>query len=138
MILADTGALYALGVRGDAHHAEAVRYFRAERKRTPFGVTAPILTEAAYLLGSRWGIEPVYRLLEGVRGAGFSYLDVEGADVARSLEVLREYEDAGIDWCDAVSLAVCERLGIRSVFTFDRRDFAILRARGTGALRVVP
>jgi len=48
------------------------------------------------------------------------------------------YADAAIGFVDASVVAIAERLGIRQVWTLDRRDFSLIRPKHVGAFDIVP
>jgi hypothetical protein len=51
---------------------------------------------------------------------------------------MRRYEDAGLQIADAVLAHLAERESIRTVFTLDRRDFAIIRLKRNRTLKLLP
>ena len=59
-------------------------------------------------------------------------------DLARCLELLRDYQDANIGFVDASVMAIAERLKITKLFTTDRRHFAILRPKHCKMFTLVP
>ena len=65
-------------------------------------------------------------------------LDVSAEDVAAALAIEQRYEGLKIGLTDAISLALCDRERIATVFTFDRRDFGGFRPAHGGALTIVP
>jgi predicted nucleic acid-binding protein len=53
-------------------------------------------------------------------------------------ELMRKYRDRPMDCTDAALVRVAEREGIDTVFTVDRKDFAIYRLHGRRRFNVVP
>ena len=49
------------------------------------------------------------------------------ADLRRSLDLMRRYEDAQIGFVDATVVAIAERLKLQRILTTDRRDFSLVR-----------
>ncbi|MDR7520984.1 MAG: PIN domain-containing protein [Armatimonadota bacterium] len=138
MILVDTGALYALANRRDHHHREAVSYFRRIRPREVLAIPTPVLVEAVLFLEGRLGPDAARALWDDVIRGVFDVLPVSGETLAKAREIDREYLDADLGFVDCVSLALCERHRIKTVFTYDRRDFALYRPSFVGALTLVP
>ena len=60
------------------------------------------------------------------------------SDVGRAVELMRTYADAAIGFVDAAVVAIAERLGIRQVWTLDRRDFSLIRPKHVEAFEIVP
>ncbi|HEY6475242.1 MAG TPA: PIN domain-containing protein [Polyangia bacterium] len=136
MILVDTGAFYALADRADRHHAAAVACLRELDDRL---ATHPLIAaEAWYLLESRLGRHAARRFTEQLAGGSVDLLLVEAADYAAALAIEQRYENLGLGLTDAVSLALCNRERIATVFTFDRKDFGAFRPARGRALRLVP
>ena len=136
MILVDTGAFYALADRRDRNHARSVACLRALDQ--PLATHPLVLAEAWYLLEARLGRGPARRLCEQVAAGKVELLPVEPDDVAAALALEARYADLALGLTDAVSLALCEREKIDTVFTFDRRDFGAVRTRHAPALRLLP
>ena len=136
MILADTGALYALASRADVNHAAAVACLRSLRE--PLAVHALILAETWYMLESRLGRFVARRLCDKVAAGDLPLLTVDVEDIAAALTIEQRYADLGLGLTDAVSFALCEREGITSAFTFDRKHFGAFRPSHAPALRLLP
>ena len=47
-------------------------------------------------------------------------------------------QDARFDFVDVAQMAIAERLDIRRVYTFDRRDFSQFKPRHTDYLELLP
>ena len=63
---------------------------------------------------------------------------VEPPDWARIVELLEEYADMPLGIVDASVVAACERLGVTTLATLDRRHFSVVRPRHCEALTLVP
>ena len=134
MILVDAGPLVAFVDAGDQHHARCVAALKAVRE--PLATVWPPLTEAMYLLADLpVAQEALWEMLQ--RGA-VSLLPLDSADVPGIREFMRKYANRPIDLADAALLRVAEREGIRTVFTVDRRDFAVYRLHGRIRLTLIP
>jgi predicted nucleic acid-binding protein len=134
MILVDTGPIVALLSARDRHHRACVAYIKASRDA--FGTVWPVITEAVYLLDPvPDGPDKVWEMLE--RGA-IRVLDLNVADVPRIRELMRKYRDLPMDFADAALVRVAEREGIRTIFTIDRKDFALYRPSHLRRFELVP
>ena len=125
MILADTGPLVALFDPADADHARCVSCLKEMKE--PLQTTTPVLTEAFHLLrpGSR-GSHGLMRFVTQ-RGLGVWYLDDES--LGRAFDLMQRHADAPMDLADASLVVAAELLGLRKVFTLDRKDFRAYRIR---------
>ncbi len=56
----------------------------------------------------------------------------------RTAQILGIYADSGVDYVDALIVAVSERLRIRTVLTFDRRHFGLVRPLHCPAFDLLP
>lgn len=136
MILVDTGAFYALANRSDVNHKAAV--FCVRSLGEPLATHNLILAEAWYLLESRLGRLPARRLCEQITAGTIELLPVEAEDISVALAIEEKYQNLELGLTDAVSLTLCEREEITTVFTFDRKDFGVFRPSCAPALRLLP
>ena len=60
------------------------------------------------------------------------------ADYKRAAEILRKYDDANIDFVDAIVVAIDERLNVTKILTVDRRHFDIFKPRHCQAFAILP
>lgn len=125
MILVDTGPLVALFDPADAWHERCVA--RLKSIREPLVTTEPVLTEAFHLLvpSSRGSL----RLMDFLADGGVRLWFLDDAGVRRAFELMRRYADVAMDFADAALLVAAEALDARKVFTIDRKEFTIYRAR---------
>jgi len=139
VILVDTNVLYALADRRDKHHARCADWLQ----RTPdvLMVPATVLAETCYLIDKTLGPEAEAAFLDSV-GTGpeytFQLVELVVSDLRRMSALVRQYADLRLGGTDASVVAVCERLGIRTVATVNLRDFATVRPRHTPAFIIVP
>ena len=59
-------------------------------------------------------------------------------DRIRAVAIMGAYDDARFDYVDCLIMAMCERLDITRIATFDRRDFSIFRPTHCDYLELVP
>lgn len=125
MTLVDTGPLVALFDPQDEQHNRCRRILREIRDAIP--TTTPVLTEAFHMLGpASIGSD---RLREFVEAGGLSVWFLDRPWLTRAFELMEVYADDPMDWGDASLLAAAEALGMRRVFTIDRKDFETHRVR---------
>lgn len=99
-----------------------------------------MITEAAYLIGSRGGSTAEALFLEALAPGGiFQIAELDPAtDLPRMAELVRTYANLPLGTVDATVIAVAERLGADTVATTDRRDFSIARHVHVPAFTLVP
>ncbi len=125
MILVDTGPLVALFDPRDEAHARCIEVLKAISE--PIGTTLPVLTEAVHLLQP--GSIGTQCLIDFITGGGIEVLFLDDQLLRRALELMVQYRDAPMDLADASLVAVAESRNLRTIFTVDRKDFAIYRIR---------
>ena len=136
MVLADTGALYALVDRTDSWHSRVRNWW--ETKREPVGVPLTVLPEVTYLLGKWMGARAELDFVRGVALGEFPIETLEADDVTRAADIMTVYLDTPIGFVDASIVAMAERLGVIRILTTDRRHFALVRPRHIPAFELVP
>lgn len=134
MILVDAGPLVALADRTDAHHTACLRAL--ENLRGPLATVWPALTEAVYLV-RRWPAAQM-ELLNLVETGALRLLPFGRDDMPRVKALMTKYRDLPMDLADAALVRVAEREAIRTIFTVDRRDFALYRPLGLGRFKIIP
>ena len=135
-LLVDTGPLYALADRADAHYERVRRFWR--NNTDLLLVPHSVLPEACYLIEWHLGPEAGARLLDSfvrgeLRGEALTL-----ADVQRSAELIRLYADSGLGFVDASLVAMAERLNITRILTLDVRHFGQVRPRHCQAFELLP
>jgi predicted nucleic acid-binding protein len=101
-------------------------------------VPTRVITEVAYLIGSRPGAEPEVRFLGDVAGGAFAVEPVAPSDWLRIAELVSRYRDLPLGTVDASVVAAGERLGITELATVDRRHFSVVRPNHTGGFTLLP
>lgn len=133
-VLIDTGPLVALFCADDPHHHDCLRQF--DLLHRPPVVSWPVLTEVVWLLRKTPNaIDQLFRLLDESL-VQIVELDEHAASWIRRF--MHRFEDIEPDLADATLVYLAERLEISSIFTIDRRDFAIYRTSDDRALTIVP
>jgi predicted nucleic acid-binding protein len=97
-----------------------------------------VITEVAYLLGTRLGWEVEARFLGDLTSGAFVLEPVHAADTLRMVELVAQYHDLPLGTVDASVVAAAERLGLSEIATVDRRHFSIVRPEHVGAFVLRP
>jgi uncharacterized protein len=97
-----------------------------------------VVTEVAYLLGTRLGWEPEARFLGDLAGGAFTLEPVHAADALRMVELVARYHDLPLGTVDASVIAAAERLGVTEIATVDRRHFSVVRPVHVAAFTLRP
>ncbi len=104
----------------------------------PLVVPALVVTEVAYFLADRIGPQAEQAFARSLRDGELLVEPVEPFDWTRILDLLEQYGDLPLGIVDASVVATCERLGIETLATLDRRHFSVVRPRHCAALTLVP
>jgi predicted nucleic acid-binding protein len=97
-----------------------------------------VITEVAYLLATRLGVEPEVRFLGDLAGGAFTIEPVAVADWLRIAELVARYRDLPLGTVDASVIATAERLGVTAIATVDRRHFTVVRPAHVAAFDLLP
>jgi predicted nucleic acid-binding protein len=138
VIVVDTGVLYALADDTDTHHRRCTDWLQTTTDELL--VPSLVITEAAYLIGSRGGSHVEALFLESLTPGGrFRVEELDpGTDLSRMAELVRTYDNLPLGTVDAGVIALAERLNVGTVATIDRRDFAIVRPAHVAQFTLVP
>jgi predicted nucleic acid-binding protein len=120
--------------RDDRYHErclEAIRSFPGL-----FLTTEAVLTEAMYLLAGISGSQQA--CLEIFTRGGVVLVAATRASLRRCQTLMAKYADVPMDFADATLVALAEEVGIRDVFTLDRRGFETYRIGRHGTFRLQP
>ncbi|USQ77329.1 type II toxin-antitoxin system VapC family toxin [Ornithinimicrobium cryptoxanthini] len=134
--MVDAGPLYAYVDADDAHHAASLELL--ETHPGQLVVPSLVITEVAYLLSTRLGVEPEVRFLGDLAGGAFTVAPVAAADWLRIAELVSRYRDLPLGTVDASVVATAERLGVTEIATVDRRHFTVVRPRHAHSFTLLP
>ncbi len=70
--------------------------------------------------------------------AGVAPILLRLEDINRAQAIMTTYASAEFDFVDCAIMALSERLNIREIATFDRRDFSIVRPRHCDYFELLP
>lgn len=125
--IADTGFLVAFWNARDAHH----QWARGLALHAPLLTCEPVLTEAAYLLGTS---EPLLQMV--MDGDISSAFDLD-ENAPALIQWLARYGDIDPGLTDACVVRMAELSPRCEVLTTDRRDFSIYRTLSGKPLKCV-
>jgi len=136
MLVTDAGPLVAAAATGDRNHERCVALLSQAPR--PLVVPALVVTEVAYFLADRIGPQAEQAFARSLRDGELLVEPVEPFDWTRILDLLEQYGDLPLGIVDASVVATCERLGVETLATLDRRHFSVVRPRHCAALTLVP
>lgn len=87
-----------------------------------------VITEVAYLVGSRLGAEAEIRFLGDLASGNLITDPVAPSDWLRIAELVGRYRDLPLGTVDASVIATVERLGAPDIATLDRRHFTVVQS----------
>lgn len=121
--LVDTGFVVAVLDRDDEYHARSLAIVKDQRWSLllPTATLVEIFHLRKRIL--RPYIPPHHMLVVITERLGFRLEDITLSDYRRISELLEAYADSGIDYVDAVVVAIAERYRIQHIMTLDQRDF---------------
>lgn len=96
-----------------------------------------VITEVAYLLGTRLGVDPEVRFSGDLAAGNLIVEPVAAPDWMRIAELVAKYGDLPLGTVDASVIAAAERLGTNDIATLDRRHFTVVRS-DIGNLNLLP
>lgn len=132
----DAGFLYALIDRTDIHSGPVVEALTQYRGRIVLPVIA--VTETAYLVKKNLGIESLAKFAEFLSDSVYEFESPTSADLIRSAQILRKYDDNNIDFVDACIVAMAERLYITKILTVDHRHFRMFQPAHCKSFELIP
>jgi predicted nucleic acid-binding protein len=135
-VLIDTSVLLAgVLIRDINHQIASDLLLRLQQEQCI--VSAPVLSELFYMTTTRISYERAIRAFNLTRGA-FQIESLTDFDMSRMEQIMTQYQDAKLDFVDVSIFALAERLDIRQICTFDRRDFAIFRPAHCDYFELLP
>ncbi len=127
MIFVDAGLFYARLAADDENHGAADLFFNGLALSVPLITTNVVIYEAHALLlrldrvPPRVTVDPVSRrFLQQIDAGLCQMVHVTDGDHRAARDLLDHHRDKSYSFCDALSFAVMERLGIEIAASFDR------------------
>lgn len=118
--------MYAYIDRDDRHHTASLDLLVTHPG--PLIVPTLVVTEVAYLLGTRLGADPEVRFLGDLAAGNLIVEPVAASDWLRMAELVAQYADLPLGTVDASVIAAAERLGVNDIATLDHRHFTVVRS----------
>ena len=138
IVVADTGAVYALIDASDAWHMRVLAWWRRAGRATTVVLPVTILPEVANLLGSQVGAAAEIAFVRAIADGEFTTESLDDEDLPRASDLMNAYRDLPLGFVDASVLAIAERLACRDILTTDRRHFGVVRPRHVRTLVLHP
>lgn len=104
----------------------------------PLLVPQLVVTEVAYLLGTRLGADSEVRFLGDLAAGNLIAEPVAANDWLRIAELVSTYRDLPLGTVDASVVTVAERLIVGDIATVDRRHFRVVRPAHIAAFVLLP
>jgi predicted nucleic acid-binding protein len=138
-VLIDTSFLFAVLYQHDTNHQLARNAMLGKLKQAQKRIVLePVLHELFLLSSGRLGYLRAIETVSVVENSVFTIEPLLPEDRQRLIDILTQYQSAKLDYADAAIMAVSERLNIKQIYTFDRRDFSIFRPRHSDYLELLP
>jgi len=135
-LLVDSSYLYVFLDKKNENHDGAVAV--ADLYRGQLVVPYVVLTEVAFLCNREGGVPAVLKFIDTLTAMQPQLEAILFSDLIRAREIMAAYRRAKLDFVDCCIMALCERLNITKVCTFDRRDFNIFRPTHIAHLEILP
>lgn len=132
----DSGFLYALIDETDSHSRTVRNSLQTIYEEVILPI--PAITETAHFVLKNLGAAALANFVEDLPEMNVVFETPTGETYRRTAEIIRKYDDANIDFVDAVIVAVAERLNITKILTIDRRHFGIFKPRHCAAFEILP
>ena len=115
-----SGTLAFVDIAETNHIAAAIIYDRLLMHHARLFTTNFLIDETYTLLLVRLGYRYAIDFLNAVVTGSTTIVSVTGSDEQRAQQILRSHSDKRFSCTDATCFAVMHRIGIQSVWTFDR------------------
>jgi predicted nucleic acid-binding protein len=133
-ILIDTGPLVAILSPKDDYHQICIDTLKI--LKSPLLTTWPVITETHWL--TRQNSKIVTSLFKMIEGNVIQVLDLPSESIPWMKNFLLKYEDTGAQIADVSLCYFAEAYKIDTIFTLDKRDFAIYRIKNNRYLNIIP
>lgn len=135
-MIVDTGPFVAAANRDDRDHDACRRIFSATREL--LHVPAMVVAEATFMIERSGGSIAGAAFLRSLRSPRYVIEAPTSDDLRRAAELVERYADLRLAGTDASVIALAERLGDSTIFTLDRRHFAVVQSSAAAGLTLLP
>jgi predicted nucleic acid-binding protein len=135
VLLVDTNILLAAADTSTPEHARCAAVLD---DHLDLAITAPVAVETAWMIESRLGPTAEAFFVGSIASGELDVIDLTRADWTRCNDLIATYDDLGLGLVDSSVIAVAERLGITTIATLNRRDFAVVRPAHCNAFELIP
>ncbi len=135
-VIVDTGVLLAAADTDDADSGRCSELLRAHRGE--LWAPAPVIPETSWQIERNLGPASEAAFLRLITGEHLRVIDLTLTDWGRCIDLIGTYADLGLGLVDASVIAVAERLGVTTIATLNRRDFAVVRPAHCNAFELIP
>ncbi len=134
--LMDSGFLYALIDETDSYSQAVKQSLENIYEEIVLPVSA--ITETAYFISRNLGVGKLANFIESLPEMEITFETPTAEDYKRAAEIVRKYDDANLDFVDAVIAAIAERLNITKILTVDRRHFGMFKPNHWETFEIFP
>jgi uncharacterized protein len=132
-LLIDTGIIVAAADSGESNHEGAAKILAMPHEKL---VTDAILSESHHLIAARVGWDIAAAFLGSV-DRDLLVQPSTPQDRERARNLCQGYLDARLDFTDALTIAIAERLNITTLATIDERHFRLVTPNH-GPMTLIP
>ncbi len=118
----DTGFLVALFAKNDLHHHNSKKFLR-EHQNLEMHSLWPVIVETCFFLNNQ-GKQALLQWIE--RGALVMH-ELTALDIPKIRQTIEKYANIDPDFTDSAIVALAGQSRVRTILTFDERDFSIYR-----------
>lgn len=135
-MIVDTGPFVAAANRNDHDHDTCRRIFATAGGT--LHVLAMVVAEATFMIERSGGASAEAAFLRSLRSSRYVIEGPTTDDLRRAAELIERYADLRLGGTDACVIALAERIGDSTVFTLDRRHFAVVQSSVPEGLTILP
>ena len=136
MIIADTSALVAFFCESGPKQQAVAAWLESNQR--DIVVSPYVVAEVDYLVATRKGVSVELAVLRELAGGAYVLPTIGPEDLAAAGEVVGRYSQLGVGVTDASLVVLADRYRTRTILTFDRRHFSVLRPLAGGSFELVP
>jgi uncharacterized protein len=101
-------------------------------------VPCAVVPEACYLLNHYLGSAAEAAFVESLSRGELTLDHFAAEDLARTVELLDQYDSLNLGFVDASVIAACERRRISSILTTARKRFTVVRSKSGAPFQLLP